>query len=67
MNMVGETISFGPQDARTVIIDLVVDDGAPSRGHRQILLDDRFTVVGAACGPHTVYRYMCVLDFGRRW
>jgi uncharacterized protein YkwD len=64
---IGETISFGPSEARDVIIDLLVDDGVPGRGHRKILLDGKFRYVGAACGPHTVYRTMCVLNFAQRW
>ena len=63
----GETISFGPSEARAVVIDLLVDDGVPGRGHRKILLDPRFRFVGAACGSHAVYRTMCVLDFARQW
>jgi uncharacterized protein YkwD len=59
---VGEVISFGPEQSRDVIIDLVVDDGVLDRGHRKILLDPRFRRMGAACGPHTTYGMMCVID-----
>lgn len=59
---VGEVISFGPEQSRDVIIDLIVDDGVPDRGHRKILLDPRFHHMGAACGPHTTYGTMCVID-----
>ncbi|HYP09531.1 MAG TPA: CAP domain-containing protein [Bryobacteraceae bacterium] len=59
---VGEVISFGPEEARDVVIDLLVDDGVPGRGHRKLLLDERFRYGGAACGPHSVYRHMCVID-----
>jgi hypothetical protein len=55
-------ISFGPEQPPAVVIDLVVDDGVPDRGHRKILLDDRLRFAGAACGPHTIYRTMCVID-----
>lgn len=58
----GEVISFGPEPARDVVIDLVVDDGVRDRGHRKILLDPRFRFGGAACGPHAIYRTMCVID-----
>lgn len=59
---VGEVISFGPEDARNVVIDLLVDDAVPDRGHRKLLLDGRFRFGGAACGPHATYRQMCVID-----
>ena len=61
-SVVGEVISFGPRQARDVVIDLVVDDGIPDRGHRTILLDPVFREAGAACGPHATYGTMCVID-----
>jgi uncharacterized protein YkwD len=59
---VGEVISFGPDSAALVIAELLVDDGVPDRGHRKLLLDPRFRLAGAACGPHARYRVMCVID-----
>jgi uncharacterized protein YkwD len=58
-----EVISFGPSQARDVVIDLVIDEGVKDRGHRKILLDPELRYAGAACGPHKVYRTMCVIDF----
>ena len=58
----GEVITFGPDDAASVVIDLVVDDGVRGRGHRRLLLDGRFGYAGAACGRHAVYRTVCVID-----
>lgn len=59
-----EAISFGPDDARSVVIDLIVDDGVANRGHRKLLLDSRFGFTGVACGPHKIYGTMCVIDLG---
>jgi uncharacterized protein YkwD len=58
-----EVISFGPSRARDVVIQLVIDEGVKDRGHRKILLDPELHYGGAACGPHKVYRTMCVIDF----
>jgi uncharacterized protein YkwD len=58
----GEAISFGPGDARSVIMDLIIDDGVPDRGHRRILLDPAYRLGGAACGPHKRYGTVCVID-----
>ncbi len=58
-----EVISFGPSRARDVVIELVIDEGVKDRGHRKILLDPELRYAGAACGPHKVYRTMCVIDF----
>jgi uncharacterized protein YkwD len=60
-NRVAEVIGFGPEPS-AVVIDLIVDDGVPERGHRKILLNENLRIAGAACGPHTVYRTVCVID-----
>ena len=51
--------------AEDVILQLIVDDGVPDRGHRRILFNPAYTLVGAACAPHPVWREVCVLDFAR--
>ena len=58
----GEVISFGPEEADQVVLDLLVDDGIRDRGHRKLLLDPRFRIAGAACAPHARYRTVCVID-----
>ncbi len=61
----GEAIAYGPDRAEDVILQLIVDDGVPDRGHRTILFNPVYTLVGAACAPHPVWRTVCVLDFAR--
>ena len=46
-----------------VMSQLLVDDGVADRGHRQSLLNPAWRFVGIACGGHSVYGGMCVLDF----
>jgi len=60
---ISECISYGDGSGADIISQLVIDDGVPERGHRKTLLDPRWRVVGIACGPHTGYHNMCVLDF----
>ncbi len=60
----GECISYGEDEARGIVISLLVDDGVPSRGHRKIILDPKFSAVGISAGKHVVYSAMCTLDFG---
>jgi hypothetical protein len=43
---------------------LIVDDGVADRGHRSIVFSGELRYAGAACGPHPVYRTMCVIDLG---
>lgn len=63
MGATAEVISFGPKQPREVISGLLIDDGVPTRGHRAILLDPRFRLAGAACGPHATFGTVCVIDF----
>jgi uncharacterized protein YkwD len=60
---IGEAISYGNDEAREIVIQLLVDDGVPSRGHRKILLQEEFSRVGVAVGAHKTYGAMCVIDF----
>jgi uncharacterized protein YkwD len=61
--VVGEDISYGPREARSVIASLLIDDGVPNRDHRRSLLNPQWRYVGIACGKHAVYGTMCVMDF----
>lgn len=60
----GENISYGDDNARRIVIQLLVDDGVPSRGHRKNILDLKFDEVGVSIGKHSRYGSMCVIDFG---
>lgn len=60
----GQNVTYGPSDPRRVIIEQLVDDGVPDRGHRRNLLDPRFTLAGTGCAPHRVYGHVCVINLG---
>jgi uncharacterized protein YkwD len=62
---VAETITYGPPTAAEVVRQLIVDDDVPGRGHRRVVYATEMRFAGAACGPHTGYRVMCVVEFGR--
>jgi hypothetical protein len=60
---IGENIGYGPTTARLMVVELIIDDGVPDRGHRKAIFNPAMRVAGAACGPHPVYQNMCVMDF----
>jgi uncharacterized protein YkwD len=59
----GENLDFGFADARGVVVHLVVDDNVADRGHRKNLLNDEYRQIGVACGRHSIYEAVCVMDF----
>jgi uncharacterized protein YkwD len=59
----GENISYGYNEARAIVVALLIDDGVPSRGHRKNLLNNSFNLIGVDIGPHRVYGEVCVMDF----
>lgn len=61
---VAEVIAYGSIDAVDAMRQLIVDDGVADRGHRSILYSAELRYAGAVCGPHPVYRTMCVIDLG---
>ena len=58
-----ECISYGFDDALDIIIQLLVDDGVPSLGHRSICLTASYKELGVSIQPHSLYSYNSVLDF----
>lgn len=64
---IGENIAYGPFDARLLVIQLIIDDGVPDRGHRKNHFSPAFGAAGAACGTHPDFEEMCVIDFAGRF
>lgn len=59
---VAEVITYGPPDPRSVVRQLIVDDGVARRGHRLLVFSGQYRFAGVACGPHATYGAMCVVD-----
>ncbi len=58
-----ENIAYGSATARDIVLDLLIDDGVPGRGHRHNVLNPQSRHAGVGCAGHSQYRLMCVIDF----
>lgn len=57
-----ECCSYGMYTALEIVMQLLVDDGLPSLGHRKILLDAGHSRMGVSIQPHKQYGTNAVLD-----
>ena len=64
---IAENIDYGSNDAFKIVASLLIDDGVSSRGHRRNLLNSVYGYVGVACGPHSKYKGVCVIDFAQEF
>ena len=60
---IGENISYGCNTAEDVVVQLLVDDGVETRGHRRNILNPDFHVIGSGFGPHSEMEFMCCITF----
>ena len=44
-------------------MQLYVDDGIPSRGHRNNLMSSYFKLTGISCKEHTKFGHMCTIVY----
>lgn len=58
-----ENISYGYDEPRAVVRQLIIDSGVAGRGHRRNIFTQGYRSAGVACGPHGAYGAMCVIDF----
>ena len=47
-----ENISYGKETALGIVLQLLIDDGVASRGHRKNLFGESLGTVGVACDTH---------------
>lgn len=61
-----ENIAYGPTTAQEVVMNLVIDDGVASRGHRTNIFTAELSLAGVGCDAHSVYGSVCVIDYASR-
>ena len=59
----GENLSYHCETAMDVLLQLLVDDGVPNRGHRENLFNPDFRCCGVFSGPHKDFDTMAVIDY----
>ena len=57
-----ETIMYGASTAPEIVMHLIIDDGVPDRGHRDVIFDNRLTLVGTVCRPNPKWN-ICVSEY----
>lgn len=60
---IGETIDYGSITGFESVCALLIDDGLPSRPHRNIVLNPRFKKIGVGVGRHSQYTTMACCVF----
>lgn len=59
----GENLSFHTETPMEVVLQSIVDDGVPNRGHRENLFNPEFRVMGCYSGHHKDFDHMSTIDF----
>lgn len=60
----GENLAYRTvRSSEDMILDLIIDEGIPSRGHRKNIMSPDFTHTGISCGCHAVYGDICCFAF----
>jgi len=63
MGNYAENIHYGDCDAAFSVIELLIDDGVKSRGHRLTIMNPSFNYVGVSVGKHKIFTKMFVTTY----
>ncbi len=63
----GENIAYAPKTARDAVIQLIIDDGNTSRGHRENIFEEKFKFIGTTSGVHKTYKTMVIQVFAAEY
>jgi uncharacterized protein YkwD len=57
-----ECICFGEQTGKGIAIQLLIDAGVESLGHRESCLDKTYKTIGVSATTHFIYQFCAVLE-----
>lgn len=58
-----ECCSYGYSSGKSIILQLLIDDGISSLGHRRSCLSSKYYSFGPSINTHPQYQNCCVIDF----
>ncbi|MEZ4938097.1 MAG: CAP domain-containing protein [Crocinitomicaceae bacterium] len=61
-----ENCDYGVDDPLEVVIDLLIDEGVPGKGHRENILNPDVNSIGVGYAPHKTYEVNVVCEFGKK-
>jgi hypothetical protein len=64
-SVAGENIAYKPNTGREIVVGLLIDDGVPSRGHRDNIMHKEYNHVAVAVNTHKKYGIMCVIEYAK--
>ena len=60
----GENIDYGATNGRDIVVQLLIDDGVSSRGHRKNIMNKDFSSSGVGfTKKHKLYGSVCVITY----
>lgn len=57
-----ECCSYGMDNGKDIILQLLIDENVPSLGHRKICLSERYSKIGVSIHKHKTHHICAVLD-----
>lgn len=64
---VAENISYGPKTGEAITISYIIDDGNPSRGHRNTIYSTELSLMGSGSAPNIDWGIESVQDFAKTY
>jgi uncharacterized protein YkwD len=61
--VVAENINYGYNDAVSIIMEMLIDEGVTERTHRHNILGKTYRHIGVSIKPHKMMEFNCVMDF----